>query len=409
MKKIITLALLIFIPVLLPAQANTWEKKTSLPASKRSRCVSFSIANRGYIVGGEDTLDLELNDCWEYDPGTDSWTQKASMPAVGRRDAVGFAIGQKGYCGTGIDAAEAYLGNELSDFWEYSPVANTWVQKASYPGNFNSGIYFATGFGVNGKGFICCGKIGSSYYSSEVWEYNPGTNSWIQKTNFPGGVRYGQANFVLNGKAYVGTGTDENWFTNDFWEYNPATDFWLQKANFPGSARGFASAFAIGAKGYMGLGTDGGFRDDWYEYDVSSDSWSVKASCPNSGRRSAPTFVISGAGYAMMGKGVNGKHRDLWQYHPYITGIEELNSLSVNVYPNPASEIINFSIDESFTSGKENLSVLLTTLEGKIVAEKNLEGKNQVTLNNDNWAAGIYLYALTDGTINYGGGRVVIR
>jgi hypothetical protein len=222
-------------------------------------------------------------------------------------------------------------------------------------------------------------------------------------------VRYGQASIVLNGKGYVGCGTDENWFTNDFWEYNPVSDFWLQKANFPGSSRGFASAFSVAGKGYMGLGTDGGFRDDWYEYDVASDSWSVKAPVPNGGRRSAPTFVISGAGYAMMGKGVNGKHRDLWQYHPHIVGMEEFNSMEVNVYPNPASEIINFDIDENFVSEKDNLLIQLTTLEGKTVATKNLEGKNRVTLNNENWAPGIYLYSLTDGTKNYAGGRVIVR
>src|ERR1044071_8245976 len=126
MKKIISIALIMLFPLLLFAQ-NTWEKKTSLPASKRSRSASFSIANRGYIIGGEDTLDIELNDCWEYDPGSDSWTQKASVPAAGRRDAVGFAIGQKGYFGTGIDAPDAFNGNTLSDFWEYSPATNTWT------------------------------------------------------------------------------------------------------------------------------------------------------------------------------------------------------------------------------------------------------------------------------------------
>ena len=408
MKKIITLAILVFLPLFLFAQ-NTWEKKTSLPASKRSRSVSFSIANRGYIVGGEDTLEVELNDCWEYDPGTDSWTQKASLPAVGRRDAIGFSIGLKGYCGTGIDMPDAFNGNQLSDFWEYSPVTNTWVQRASYPGNFSLGVYFATGFGVNGMGYIVCGKNGPSNYSAEVWQFNPATNTWIQKTNFPGGVRYGQSGFVLNGKAYVGCGTDENWFTNDFWEYNPATDFWLQKANFPASSRAFATAFALGAKGYMGLGTDGGFKDDWYEYDVPSDSWSVKATVPNAGRRSAPSFVISGAGYIMMGKGVNGKHRDVWQYHPHIVGIEEYNLTHVNVFPNPATELINFDVEENFVSEKENLSIQLISVDGKIITEKSLEGKNHVVLTNDNWAPGIYLYSLTDGITNYGGGGVVIR
>jgi N-acetylneuraminic acid mutarotase len=408
MKKIITLSLIVFLPALLFAQ-NTWEKKTSFVASKRARSVSFSISNRGYIVGGEDTLDVELNDCWEYDPGTDSWTQKANLPASGRRDAIGFSIGLKGYCGTGIDQSEAYLGTVLSDFWEYSPATNSWVAKAPYPGNFGSGVYFATAFAVNGKGYVTCGKVGASNYSQELWMYNPQTDSWTQKANFPPGVRYGQASFVLNGKAYVGCGTDENWFTHDFWEYNPTSDFWVQKADFPGSSRGFLSAFALGTKGYMGMGTDGGYCADWFEYDVPSDSWSVKAPYPGGGRRSSPTFVISGAGYAMMGKGTTGKHRDLYEYQPYITGEEELTNAEVNVYPNPATDVVHFDIDENFVAQKENLSIQLVNVEGKIIAEKKLEGKSHLTLVNDGWSSGVYLYSITDGTKTYGGGRLIVR
>lgn len=408
MKRLVTFSLLIFLPAFLFAQ-NTWEKKTSFTASKRARSVSFSIANRGYIVGGEDTLDIELNDCWEYDPGTDSWTQKATLPASGRRDAIGFSIGLKGYCGTGIDAPDAWAGTVLSDFWEYAPATNMWTAKAPYPGNFGSGVYFATGFAVNGKGYVACGKIGASYYSQELWMYNPATDLWTQKSNFPGGVRYGQASFVLNGKAYVGCGTDENWFTHDFWEYNPATDFWVQKADFPGSSRSFLSALAIGNKGYMGLGTDGGYRDDWYEYDATCDCWNVKAAFPNGGRRSSPTFVITGAGYVMMGKGVTGKHRDLWEYQPYITGEEEIINAEVNVYPNPATDIIHFDIDEKFVAQKDNLSMQLRAVDGKIITEKSLDGKSQITMVNDGWSPGIYLYSITDGTKTYGGGRIIVR
>lgn len=396
------------LPVFLFSQ-NSWEKKTSFVASKRARSVAFTIGGRGYLATGEDTLDVEKNDLWEYDPGSDSWTQKASLPAAGRRDAVGFSIGTKGYVGTGIDASEAFLGNKLKDFWEYSPVTNTWVQKANFPGASNSGIYFATGFAVNGKGYICCGKIGSSYYSQEMWEFNPSTNAWTQKANFPGGVRYGLSSFVLNNKAYVGLGTDENWFMNDLWEYNPATNSWQQKANFPGSARSFATAFALGPKGYMGLGTDGGYRDDFFEYDPIINSWNVKAPFGGEGRRSAPTFIVSGAAYVMTGKGNSGKHRDCWQYMPYVNGVEE-NSLShVNVFPNPATAVIHFEIDPEFFAAHENMSVVLISAEGKKVAEKSCEGNSTVELENDSWTPGVYLYTLTDGTKNYGGGRVVVR
>ena len=407
MKKLLLLSGILLFACTLFAQ-NSWEKKTSFVASKRARSVAFTIGNRGYLSTGEDTNDVELNDLWEYDPGSDSWTQKANLPGVGRRDAVGFAIGTKGYVGTGIDASEAFMGNTLNDFYEYSPVTNTWTTKAVFPGG-SGGIYFATGFAVNGKGYVCCGKQGASWYSQELWEFNPANNTWTQKAYFPGGVRYGQCSFVLNGKAYVGLGTDENWFVNDFWEYNPLTNVWTQKSNFPGSARSFATAFSLGAKGYMGMGTDGGYRDDFFEYDPVNDSWSVKAPFGGEARRSAPSFVITGAAYVMTGRGASGKHRDCWQYQQYVTGVEENSITHVNAYPNPVTTTLHFDIDETFAAAHDQLSVLLTSVDGKVIAKKYCEGSAHVVLQNENWAPGVYLYALSDGNQQYGGGRIVVR
>lgn len=398
--------LALFIFAGLSAQ-NSWEKKTSFAGSKRARAVAFTIGTRGYLATGEDTADVVTNDLWEYDPGSDCWTQKASLPGTGRRDAVGFAIGNKGYVGTGINAAESALGTELNDFYEYSPATNTWTARAAYPGGFG-GIYFATGFAVNGKGYVCCGKQSASFYSQELWEFNPATNNWTQKANYPAGTRYGQSSFVLNNKAYVGLGTEENWFVSEFYEYNPASNTWTQKAAFPGSARGFASAFTIGSKGYMGMGLDGGYRDDWYEYDAPTDSWSVKAPFGGEGRRSAPSFVIYGAAYVMTGKGNAGKHRDCWQYMPYVTGTEEQELSQASVYPNPASDYLIFDINPDFFAGHENLSIRLYTSDGRLLCQKSCAGNPHIVLQNEGWATGTYFYTLADEKTNYGGGRVQI-
>jgi N-acetylneuraminic acid mutarotase len=408
MKKYL-LTLVLVLPLAFVSAQNSWEKKTSFPGSKRARCVAFSIASRGYIVAGEDTLDNEMNDCWEYDPGSDSWTQKANLPASGRRDAVGFAIGNKGYVGTGDDAPDAWAGNVLYDFWEYNPVTNTWLQKANYPGGFGAGVYFATGFAVNNKGYVCCGKLGASYYSQELWQFDPVSNSWVQKAMFPGGVRYGQMSFVVNGKAYVGCGTDENWFTSDFWEYNPTTNVWTQKAAFPGSNRSFGSAFALGTKGYMGMGTDGGYRDDWFEYDPLSDSWSIIATYGSEGRRSAPSFVITGAAYVIMGKGASGKHRDMWQYMPYVTGMQEFGEAGMSVYPNPVVDVLKFDIDPEFASSHDQLQIVMMSVDGKIISETPVNGNSHVELQNENWASGTYLIQLLDGNTSMGSTKIIVK
>ncbi|MBI3511607.1 MAG: T9SS type A sorting domain-containing protein [Bacteroidetes bacterium] len=407
MKKNNLAIILLLLPLAIFSQ-NSWTKKASLSASKRMRSVAFAIGGRGYLCCGEDSNSIELNDCWEYDPGSDSWMQKSSIPGPGRRDAVGFAIGMKGYVGTGMDNTDASVGNTLSDFYEYNSVTNAWTARAAYPGGFGWGVYSAAGFATSTRGYICCGKIGPANYANDLWEYNPSNNSWIQKPNFPGGPRLGQMSFVIGTKAYVACGTDPNWFTHDFWEYNTSSNSWSQKADFPGSDRAFGSAFALGQKGYMGMGEDGGYSADWFEYDVASNSWNVIAAFGSEGRRSAPTFVIAGAAYVTTGKGVSGKHRDTWQYQPYVTGINENSIGEMSVYPNPASDVLKFDLDPQFVSQHDQLFIQLISIDGKIISKETVNGNSHIELQNQNWPAGTYLYSLTDGNKNFSSGKVII-
>ena len=303
---------------------NIWSKRAGVGGSKRTRGVAFAIGGRGYVGLGQDTLNIMLSDLWEYDPGTNSWTQKASFIGGGRRDAVGFSIGNKGYVGTGINNAVAPFGTILSDFWEYSPATNTWTAKASYPGNFGAGTYYATGWGTPTKGYICCGKAGPAYYINELWEFDPLTNSWLQKAGYPGGNRISGVAFVIGSMAYFGTGSDEASFKNDFYKYNAATNTWSPIYPFPGSARYSCSSFTINGKGYIMFGTDGGYKDELWQYDPVYNFWFAKASFTGGARRESVAFAIGGKGYAGTGKSLTGKRRDFWEYSPStLLGIDE--------------------------------------------------------------------------------------
>jgi len=55
--------------------------------------------------------------------------------------------------------------------------------------------------------------------NSEVWEFNPGTNSWIQRDDFYGSSRRFSVSFSIGDRCYMGTGTNGTNF-NDFWEFN---------------------------------------------------------------------------------------------------------------------------------------------------------------------------------------------
>jgi N-acetylneuraminic acid mutarotase len=393
--RILIAVILIFSSISVFAQ-NYWTQKASFGGLKRERGISFAVGNLGYMGMGEDTASIVHNDLWAYDPALDTWTQVASLPGSPRRNAISFVIDTLAYVGTGIDASESFLGNILKDFWEFNPGANTWTQKMDYPGGFGSGVYFATGFAVDSKGYICGGKIGPSSYVNDLWEYKPSANTWLSRVAFPGGVRYQHTSLVIGLKAYVGLGTDENVNKDDWWEYNPGTNAWIQMNDFAGSARASVSTFTIGNRGYVMLGSNGGFFDDLWEYNPWSDSWTIRASLPGAGRRNAGSFSINNLGYAGLGKGSGGIRQSFYEYTPILfIGIDESNKQEyvLNVFPNPFSESATVTVNKDFTISKYNL----LNAAGQIVRTGDCNA-NQFTIEKDELDPGIYFIHISDET-----------
>lgn len=243
-----------------------------------------------------------------------SWTQKANFGGVGRAYAGGFAIGTKGYIGCGDDLA-AFPNGLRKDFWEYDQTTNTWTQKTDFPGSARRKVF---AFAVNGKGYFGCGQDASGY-KKDVYEYNPSSNTWTAKANFGGVARAGAVAFVVGSRAYAGTGYDGSGYMNDFWEYNPASDTWTSKASLPGVAapRGNAFGFASSTKGYLGTGDNGSTaKRDVYEYDPGTNSWTQKANFFTSDRTETCSFYLNGKGYAGTGNVASSVYQDWREYDP---------------------------------------------------------------------------------------------
>ena len=344
MSKNIVCLLLVALPIIGFAQTeNYWTKKSDFAGLKRERAVAFSIGDFGYVGTGVDTAEVVHNDLWRYDPILDSWTQMANLPGSVRRNAVGFSVNDMGYVGTGIDSTEAQVPGAivLNDFWQYNPIANTWLQKADFPGLGNTGIYFATGFGIDSKGYICGGKNGPNSYSKELWEYKPITDQWARLNDFPGGLRYQLSSFTIGFKAYVGLGTDQDLFNNDFWEFNVATNSWTQVQDLPSSERSAAMTFTIDQRGFVCMGNNGGLLLDLWEYNPFQDTWTPRADYDGSARKGGVAFSVNGKGYVGIGKGYSGKKASFYAYTPAsVLALEELIS-DFKIYPNPSSELIS--------------------------------------------------------------------
>src|SRR5664279_1926871 len=252
------------------------------------------------------------------------WIQKQSLylSALPRTDAVGFSIGNKGYIGLGSSEAGISFGTTLKDFWEFDPVTNVWTQKADYPGAGSSG---AAGFSIGGKGFV---GTGSAHY--DFWEYDPVSNIWSQKSDVPGGIRTDAVGFSISGKGYIVAGSEKTGgpsdilgynYKTDFFEYDPAADAWTKKSDFPGGARSKAIGINIGNKVYVGLGQNSAStQNDFWCYDPATDAWNKKADFPGGARNGAAGFGLGGFGYVGTGStylnniGPERNNNDFYQY-----------------------------------------------------------------------------------------------
>jgi N-acetylneuraminic acid mutarotase len=340
---------------------NYWTKKADFTGLKRERAIAFTVDDFAYIGTGVDTAEFVHKDFWKYDPIVDVWVQVADIPGTARRNASAFSIGGFGYVGTGIDNADANFGSTLSDFWKYDPATNNWSSIANLPG---SGIYFATGFSIGDKGYICGGKKGPNWYASTLFEYNPTSNSWTSKASFPGGVRYQLSSFVIDDLAYVGFGVDQDLFRKDIWQYNPVSNSWIARANLPASERGSSHTFTLGQRGFVCMGSNGGMLDDLWEYNPFTDDWTSRATYDGSSRKNGVYFALNGKGYVGTGKGFSGKKLSMYEYTPNaILGLNDTAVNKIHIYPNPTKETINIHT----TSNKIVILEIFTSYGTKVL------------------------------------------
>lgn len=251
---------------------NYWTQKASLPGNARTGAVGFSIDDKGYIGTGYDGED-KLNDFYEYDPESNTWEQKTDFSGAARYGAVGFSINDKGYVGTGYD------GNYLKDFYAYSPSDNSWEQIVSIGG---SKRIDATSFVINGKGYVFSGLDNGSY-ENNLWEYDPSTGLWTEKRkiynysdesyddDYTTIARMSAVAFAINGYGYISTGSIGSLLLS-VWEYDPDTDLWQEKTEFEGPIRLEAVGFSIGSKGYVTTGRSSSYYlDDIWSFDPKAE------------------------------------------------------------------------------------------------------------------------------------------
>jgi len=307
-----------------PYQDITFEAKTALPIGGRSTAVAFVINEKAYVALGRNSSWQPLKDCWEYNPETDSWLQVADFPGVARVNAIAEVVNGKAYVGLGFNSAKIVYKDStiLNDLWAYDPHTDTWIQKADFPKNIDgtpSSVNSCFSFVVDS-----CIYVGANFngfhFDTELWKYDTRNDSWTQINDLPS--RSTGAVSCNNGERYFsGTGY-QTINDNCWWEYFPSSDSWLKRKDMPDNGRLNAISLSIDNRFFVATGlhfagtlTGGRVLADILEYDAVRNVWYKRGNLPGA-RENAISFVIGDRAYIGFGESESGIFNDLWSFKP---------------------------------------------------------------------------------------------
>ncbi len=256
---------------------------------------TFTNAGIAVKVGEQSgTFNNNLEVSWKS-----RWTRKKNFPGDARYWSAGFSIGNKGYFGLGINCDLNFnLSQTFQDLWEYDPLSDTWTRKSDFPGvpRVHESVFV-----VNNEAYIGLGSnpLADHYpfsFLNDFYKYNPISDQWTRIADFRGIPRYSAASFVSEGLAYVGTGridsdNTEPWefsiMNKEFWNYNPQNDAWNAVQNFPYKTQ-TAMGITIGNSGYV--------FDEANLNKYMDNSWQSLVSLPVA-YESDHSFTIGSKGY----------------------------------------------------------------------------------------------------------------
>lgn len=306
---------------------GNWVKRADYAGDARYEAVAFVIGDTAYLgtgYGGPNN-GARLNTFYKYDPNKDNWALMASLQDpndqfrnLGRTGASAFAVNGKGYVVTGSDSAFM----SLRDTWCFDPATNSWSEKAQFPGQAR---YYAVGFAIGNTGYVGTGTTGSTgTILSDFFAYNPDADTWSAITSLKD-KRKNAVAFVINDSAYVVSGTGSSGSSASYmYVYDKTNNEWREKSQIKNATdfsydddyssieRTQAVGFVINNKGYLATGN---VSNTW-EYDPVTDRWTEKTAFDGTSRTGAVGFTVKGGGYVATGANNTAGLDDLRQFKP---------------------------------------------------------------------------------------------
>jgi len=292
-----------------------WTQKKNYPEGFYNTPVTFSSANNGYVICRTNNF-MRI-----YYPIADAWYfLLLPMSSGGQLDfsvndtinpylsaietkLLAFSAGSKAYI---------FLSGV---FWEYNTLTNSWTQKSAFPGVLEGENKCVFGMFTNGKLYL--GNCGTN---KTFWEYNPDQNSWSRKADFIGSDIseniLGNFSFSVANKSFVGVTSSAG--ICKIFSYDPVGDCWTQKGNLPYAPYLGEACFVIDDHAYVGFGNSLN-SDFWhlFKYEAATDSWSNCFTHPNIGNSIVnASFVVNEKAYLLFPFFSVIDKCEVWEYEP---------------------------------------------------------------------------------------------
>jgi len=283
-----------------PADNAYWVTRAPMP-TPRQEIYPAILDNLIYFVGGFDSRIQTSAVTEVYDPATGTWFSAADLPEARHHITLAPLDGKMYAIGGFI--VDVNTWSVMSDVFEYNPSTDTWTSRTSIP--LPSGEHVAAV--VDGRIYIIGGRDENLVDTGNCQRYNPSTDTWTQRTSMPT-PRNSSAVAVINSLIYVigGRITNGGTITNlDIVEaYSPVIDRWYTLTDMPEARGGLAAAalngyiYVFGGESFSG---GGGVYRNVLEYDPATDYWRIVNSMPTPRHGteavavSDTIFVIGGA------------------------------------------------------------------------------------------------------------------
>jgi N-acetylneuraminic acid mutarotase len=260
---------------------DTWSQLNDYEGVERLNAIAFAINGKGYYGLGSGLVTGDQKNMWEYDPATDDWTRKADIPDNARHGRFSFVVNDKAYiCGGDDPIIDGYT----HDVWEYDPAADSWTHKNSFP--FTPRV-FPTTFAIGNHGYVGVGRDKDGQFLQDFWQYDPSNDSWTRKADFPY-PQVGAYGFATATRGFFMAGTE-----GDLYSYYPSQNAWTQEAPFPGIKGNQGIAVLVDGKAYITTGTGVPLDPTLYVYITAVDQDITFNALPDKSADDAP-FQLTG-------------------------------------------------------------------------------------------------------------------